>query len=170
MTNVFAIIKEVVFYLGVPTIVVALIYIGKKLQLLEMLSISVEKIKNNLNVVSTHLIKNDKNFSSSELQTYSPYNLTDAGKVFIKEIGFHNVFEKYKKDFFDFIESENVKLKYDVEVAAIKSIYALYEKDYMDFLKVLFYNNPKRNLENTAPTLGVYIRDNYLQKHPEITQ
>ena len=30
----------------------------------------------------------------------------------------------------------------DVEIAAIKSISSLYEKDYMQFLKVYFYNKP----------------------------
>jgi hypothetical protein len=40
----------------------------------------------------------------------------------------------------------------------------------MKFLKVYFYNNPTRNLENTAPTLGVYLRDRYLADHPEIKE
>jgi hypothetical protein len=40
----------------------------------------------------------------------------------------------------------------------------------MEFLKIFFYENPARNMENTAPTLGVYIRNKYLAKHPEITQ
>ena len=39
-----------------------------------------------------------------------------------------------------------------------------------NFLKVFFYNNPTRNLQNMAPTLGVYIRDRYLAEHPEISE
>jgi hypothetical protein len=73
-------------------------------------------------------------------------------------------------DFYNIISGEDVKVKYDVEMASIKSIYALYEKPYMQFLKVYFYNKPERSLENTAPTLGVYVRDSYLLEHPEITQ
>ncbi|HEU0080991.1 MAG TPA: hypothetical protein VFQ72_03125 [Candidatus Paceibacterota bacterium] len=40
----------------------------------------------------------------------------------------------------------------------------------MKFLKAYFYNNPARNLPNTAQTLGIYVRDLYLAEHPEITE
>ena len=38
------------------------------------------------------------------------------------------------------------------------------------FLKVFSITTPARNLQDTAPTLGVYVRDKYLSEHPEITQ
>lgn len=156
--------------IGIPAILTAFIYIGKKLQILNDLHVCVEKIKVNLSVISNYLTRNHTTFNSSELQTLSPFQLTEEGKKFIKDIGFDNVFEQHRNDFFTFIFAENVKLKYDVETAAIKSIAVLYEKPYMEFLKVYFYNHPSRNLENTAPTLGVYVRDMYLEAHPEITQ
>ena len=56
------------------------------------------------------------------------------------------------------------------ETAAIKSIYTLSDKEFMSLLKEYFYNNPNRSLANTAPTLGVYVRDKYLEEHPEIIQ
>lgn len=160
---------NVITTIGVVSIIGGLIYIGRKLQILDTLTITTEKIKTNLNAVANHMIKG-YHFDPSELATYSPVQLTDVGKEFIKTLGFDNVFEKNKKDFFSSINSENPKLKYDVELAAIKSISVLYEKEYMNFLKVFFYNHPARNIENTAPTLGVYIRDQYLAEHPEITQ
>jgi len=40
----------------------------------------------------------------------------------------------------------------------------------MAFLKKYFYNNPTRNLGNTAPTLGVYLRDRYLEQYTQIMQ
>jgi len=85
-------------------------------------------------------------------------------------LGFDNIFKEHKLDFFNYIDEEKPKLKYDVEFSAIKSISFLSDKPYMEFLKVFFYNNPNKNIENTAPTLGVYIRDKYLEEHPEITQ
>ena len=121
-------------------------------------------------MISDFLIRDNKNFNSSELQVLSPFTLTAEGNNFIKKIGFQNVFNENKEDFLRCIESEKPKLKYDVETAAIKSISMLYDKEYMNFLKVFFYNNPKRSMENTAPTLGVYVRDKYLSEHPEITQ
>jgi len=163
-------VNTAVIAIGIPTIVGALIYIGKKLYLLESLEKSTEKIKHNMKVVGDYLTRHHTKFNPSDLKAFSPLNLTEAGKKFISSIGFENVFEKNKSDFFQCIESENPKLKYDVEVAAIKSIYVLYDKPYMEFLKVLFYNDPNRNMENSASTFGVYVRDKYLADHPEITQ
>lgn len=160
---------DIITTIGVISIIGGLIYIGRKLQILDTLTVTTDKIKNNLSAVANHVIKNYE-FDPSELKIYSPVKLTDIGKEFIKTLGFDNVFERNKSDFFSFIDSENPKLKYDVELASIKSISVLYEKEYMSFLKVFFYNHPARNIENTAPTLGIYIRDQYLAEHPEITQ
>ena len=125
-------ISTIITTIGIPAIILALIYIGKKLQLLDSLNESTQKIKHNISVISNHLIRHDGRFDPKELQALSPLTLTDVGKKFIEETGFGNVFEKNKDDFFAFIDGENPKLKYDVELASIKSIYALYEKDYMD--------------------------------------
>ena len=100
----------------------------------------------------------------------SPLTLTTEGEGFIKEIGFDKVFREHKSDFFEYIGEDKPKLKYDVETAAIKSISLLYDKDYMKSLKIFFYNNPDKNIGNTSPTLGVYLRDMYLAEHPEITE
>ena len=161
---------NVIIAIGVATTVGGLIYIGRKLQILDDLKNVIDKVKGNLKVISDFLIRDNKNFNSSELQVLSPFTLTAEGENFIKKIGFQNVFGDNKEDFFHCIESEKPKLKYDVEAAAIKSISMLYDEEYMNFLKVFFYNNPKRSMENTAQTLGVYVRDKYLSEHPEITQ
>jgi hypothetical protein len=131
---------------------------------------TMEDMKGNLKVIGDFLTRNHKNFDPSELRALSPLGLTPSGRGFIKDLGFDSVLEKNKNDFFNYIDGEHPKLKYDVETAAIKSIYALGEKSYMEFLKIFFYANPARNMENTAPTLGVYIRDTYLAEHPEITR
>lgn len=131
---------------------------------------STEMFTHNIKVISDFLSKHHTKFNSTELRASSPLQLTKEGNKLIEDIGFDNIFEKNKANFFDVINGENPKLKYDVELSSIKSIYALKDNPYMDFLKVFFYNNPDRTLENTAPTLGIYIRDMYLMEHPEITQ
>lgn len=153
-----------------PVMVGSFIYIGRKLQVLDILVKDVDILKHNSKVVSDFLTKNFSDFIPSELKANSPYQLTEGGKKFISKIGFDTVFSENKKDFFDCIEVNSPKLKYDVESGAIQLVYFLSEKSYMDFLKVYFYNHPERNMQNTAPTLGVYIRDNYLAEHPEIIQ
>lgn len=148
-----------------------MIVLGRKLQTLDNIAATVEKIKSNLKVVSDCLVKSeDIEFNPSELQNYSPFALTQEGKDFITKLGFDNAFSTHTDDFFKFIDDQEPKLKYDVEIAAIKSIYALLDEGYMEFLKVYLYENPKRTIGNVAPTLGVYVRDRYLEKHPEIVK
>ena len=160
---------NIIVAIGVPAIVVALIYIGRKLQILDDLQKTINKMKLNLKVIGDFLTRNHSEFNPNELQGYSPLRLTEEGKRFIHNIGFTTIFNKHKGEFFDCIENEQPKFKYDVEAAAIKSIYTLSDKDFMAFLKEYFYNNPTRNLGNTAPTFGVYVRDKYLEEHPEFT-
>jgi len=161
---------NIITTIGVVSVIGGLVYIGRKLEALDGLTATTEKIKANVKVIGDFLTRNYKNFNVEELQAYSPIRLTEEGEKFVKDIGFDNVFHAHKEDFFGCIDSEYPKLKYDVESAAIKSIGFLYDREYMNFLKVFFYNNPDRNLENTAPTLGIYLRDKYLEQHPEITQ
>lgn len=123
-----------------------------------------------MKVISDYLTSANTDFDHTELQAYSPLNLTPKGEKLIKSLGFDKIFNEHQDDFCNLIHEERPKLKYDVEKAAIKSISTLYDKDYMNFLKVYFYNNPGRNLKNVAPTFGIYVRDKYLQKHPEITE
>ncbi len=161
---------QIISTIGIGAVLAAFIYIGKKLQVLDDLTKATHKIKLNVKVVSDFLTRNNSNFNSSELQSYSPLNLTQEGNALIEKIGFDDIFEAYKSDFFICIQNENPKLKYDVEIASIKSISMLYDKEYMNPLKVFFYNNPQRNIQDTAPTLGVYVRDKYLKEHLEFVE
>jgi hypothetical protein len=157
--------------IGIPVIIGTSIYIGRKLKTLDHLEITSRKIKHNLKVVSDFLIKSSSlHFDPTELKNYSPLQLSPEGEKLIEALGFGDIFEARREEFFQFIDEEHPRLKYDVELAAIKAIHIFSEKEYMSPLKVFFYNNPKRNLENTAPTLAVYVRDKYLEKHPEITE
>ena len=155
--------------IGFTVIMTTLISIGRKLQILDDMREDIRKLKHNTNAIANFLTKNSE-FDLKELQPFSPLQLTDIGKGLISSLGFDKVFADHKQEFFSLIDEEQPKLKYDVEIAAIKAIAALYDQDYMQFLKIYMYNNPTRNLENIAPTLGVYIRDAYLAEHGEIVE
>jgi hypothetical protein len=168
--NTLTLINAIITLVGIPTIVGVLIYVGRKLQMLDDLKATSDKIKWNVKVVSDFLSRDNSNFNTKELQAYSPLQLTEDGEKLIKEVKLDKAFEENTDDFLNCIESEQPKLKYDVEIAAIKSISMLYDNEYMNPVKVFLYNNPNRSIENVAPTLGVYIRDKYLEMHPEITE
>lgn len=171
------IINKVIVIFGLPSLLLLCIYIGRKLQILDSLGEAVQGIKkdldtvrHNLHVVTFFLTKDNKQFNSSELKASSPLRLTEAGNSLIRTLGFDNAFEANKDQFFKHIDRERPRLKYDVETLAIRSIVALSNEPFMDFLKIYFYNNPNRSLEDLSPTLGIYVRDKYLAEHPEITQ
>ena len=168
--NALSAINGIVVLFGIPSSIAGLIYIGRKLQILDQISLDVGILKHNSKVVTDYLTKYQTDFEPKELHAFSPLQLTNEGNGLISEIGFDDVFEEHRNEFFGFIDSEYPKLKYDVEASSIKSIYTLSDKPYMDFLKIFLYAHPERNMQNITPTLGVYIRDKYLERHPEITQ
>jgi hypothetical protein len=113
-------INAIIVSLGVPAIVGALIFIGKKLHTLEIVEEAIGKIKHNMKIMGDYLTRHHNKFNPTELKAFSPLQLTEQGTKLIKEIGFDNVFEKNKTDFFAFVDSEHPKLKNDVEVASTK--------------------------------------------------
>ena len=150
------------------TMIIGFVYIGRKLQILDDIKGTIDKMKHNVKIIADFLTKKEPDFDNSKLKNYSPLQLTDEGLEFVMSLGFDKVFKNHQKDFFDFISEETPQVKYDVELSAIKSINFLLDKSFMNFLKTYMYNHPEKRLERMAPTLGVYIRDHYLAEHPEI--
>ena len=130
-------IIEVIQLIGIPATCGGLIYIGIKLQVLDQLQTTTETIKFNLKAISDFLIQNF-GFDPKELRDYSPLGLTEVGNQLIQKIGFDKVFQANKEFFFNAIQGESPKFKYDVGIAAIRSVYFLAQKPYMDFLKIYF--------------------------------
>lgn len=164
------IIKQIIVYLGIPTIVASFVYIGKKLQILDDLKDTINKIKCNLKVVSDVMISSPYiEIDPEKLQSYSPMGLTEKGLDFLKEkLNFVEIFENHQKDFFAVLDEEKPKSKYDVETIATKSVIYLFDKDYFQPIKNYIYNNPQESLNTIVAIIGVYIRDKYLEAHQEI--
>ena len=132
---------------------------------------TLETIKHNVRAIANCLFKaKDIDFDPSLLRDYSPLNITEQGKQYLTNTGFVKVFKENKKDFFKLIDLEKPKMKYDVEFNAVKTIFSLIEKDYFKPVKIFFYNNPRKDFRAFAKMAGVYVRDDYLEEHPEITQ
>ncbi|MDQ1284350.1 MAG: hypothetical protein QG620_698 [Patescibacteria group bacterium] len=164
-------VSDIFTYIGIPAIIGGIIWIGRnliligrRLQILDDMKISIDKIKHNLKVVCDALVKADSiKFNHEKLKSYSPLNLTDKGVEFIKEIGFDKTFESNKKDFYGFIRSEDPKTPYDIELASIKAVLFLFDNEYFYPVKDYLYNNPEEKKSQVAGVLGVYIRDKYME-------
>jgi len=161
-------LNEISWLLGVLTTLGCFIYIGRKFQILDDLREDLRNVKHNIKSIADFLTAKESSFDASKLKHYSPLRLTEEGKAFIKLIGFDRIFTDNQKTFFAFINEESPKVKYDVELSSIKSIYFLMDRQFMDPLKRHMYEHPEERIDRIAPTLGIYIRDAYLAEHPEI--
>lgn len=159
---------KIIMGIGIPAIIGGCIYIGRKLQILDTLQDAINKVKYNIKVIADCLVKAPVQFDHEKLQTYSPIQLTDVGKKYLDDIGFVKIFEDNKKDFFDFIDAEKPTTKYDIEISATKSFLVLFERSYFRPIKEFLYTHPQDHLQAMSKIGGVYIRDSYLEKHPEI--
>ena len=160
-------IKDIFTVVGIPSIVVGLVYIGAKLQILNDLKGTIEKIKNNIKVITDTLIKSDLPFYGEKLQTYSPINLTEKGQTFLSDVGFIKLFEDNKNDFFNYIDSEKPKTDYDIENVALRSVFFLFDKDYFNPIKEHLYNNPKDTKNDFIRVAGIYVRNKYNDKQKD---
>jgi len=161
-------ISKIITAIGIPSIIVGCIYIGRKLQILDFLQEAVGKVKYNIKVIADCLVKAPVQFDHEKLKTYSPIQLTDVGKKYLDEVGFIEIFEDNQQDFFDFIDAEKPTTKYDIEVSATKSFLVLFDRSYFRPIKDFLYTHPQDNLQAMSKIGGVYIRDAYLEEHPEI--
>lgn len=164
-------LNKIIVFVGVPSILVAMIYIGRKFQTLDNLEKCTEIIKFNIKAVANSLAKADSiNFDHSMIRDYSPLQLTNDGLQMITEAGFIDVFSDNEESFFNGINLDNPKTKYDVELGAVKALLNLFETDIMKPVKIYLYNNPKTNYKQFLWMCAVYIRDEYLKNHEEITE
>ncbi len=149
--------------IGIPSIIAGLIYIGRKLQILDDMRDTMDKMKVNLKVVCNALIQLNL-LDGNKLQTYSPVKITSVGEDYLKKIGFDKIFSEHFQDFFDVINTEKPQTDYDIENAAIRSIYVLFDKPYFDLVKDYLYNNPKEDRKELMNVAGIYVRDRYMEK------
>jgi hypothetical protein len=127
-----------------------------------------DHIAHNVKVICDHLISKNEGFNHSLLDSHSPLFLKPEALKLLTDIGFITIFNEHASDFLSFIASESPKTKYDVEISCTKSILVLFDKDYFIPIKTYLYNNPSMEKVQFAQVLGIYIRDKYLERHPEI--
>lgn len=149
--------------IGTVTILSTLVYIGKKLQVLSDLQRTMSKVKNNLKVIADALITAKIDFDHSRIESYSPLRLTEEGAKYLRDIGFFKLFEEHGEDFFDCIEEDRPQTPYDVEKAAMRSIFFLFDQPYFYEIKDFLYQNPRESKKELMQVAGIYVRDQYLK-------
>ena len=168
MNELLKVLNAVIVIIGIPTIIGACIYVGRKLQVLDDLNDTISKVKHNIKVVCDTLVQSKVKFDPNYIKSFSPFELTEKGTERIKELGFDKILAENEEDFIDFINSEKPMSKYDVEVSSMKSIIALFDNEYFKPIKKYLYNNPEVDGRKVRTTLAIYVRDKYFEKYPKI--
>ncbi|OGH64188.1 MAG: hypothetical protein A2821_03810 [Candidatus Magasanikbacteria bacterium RIFCSPHIGHO2_01_FULL_41_23] len=161
-------IERFINIVGIPSLLLGFLYIGKRLQLLDDINNTVKSLKHNIKVICDHLISKFDGFDHTLLVNYSPLKLKPEAVKLLEIIGFIEMFKQHKQDFFDLINNEQPKTKFDVELQSIKAVLILFEKDYFTEVKNYLYNNPNVEYKKFAQVLGIYVRDKYFNEHKMI--
>lgn len=157
-------INSAIVIFGVPTSIGALIYIGRKLQILDDLQKTSEKIKSNVKVIGDALIQSSlTQFDGGKLQAYSPVQITEAGDRYLKDTGFIQIFSENEDEFIKCVLDENPKTDYDIEIASVRSVFLMFDKPYFNRIKNYLYNHPKESKTEFSKVAGIYIRNRYLE-------
>lgn len=105
-------LQNIIVSIGIPTIVLALIYIGRKLQILDTLDVDVKSIRDRFIVVEERV----KTLWKDEVApANSPRQLNERGENILKGSGIKEIVESMKNEFLVILKEKNLKNPYDAE-------------------------------------------------------
>ncbi|MFA6160279.1 MAG: hypothetical protein WC678_04320 [Parcubacteria group bacterium] len=116
----------------------------------------------------SNAIKNPEIFS-----TNSPLNLTEKGINFIKRLSWDKILEdeKERKILFDTLDKLHLKNKLDVErycTVILTEFYGSRKENPFTKVKEFLYNDATIDRQDAISACAIYLRDKYLESHPEI--
>jgi hypothetical protein len=153
--------------------VAAFIYIGRQFQKLDALTATMEAVKYNVNLCTFAPIKMNK-LEGDKVQAFSPTRLTREGDEYLELIGVKSILgdKTAEADLFSRIQQHKPCSRYDVEVLAINTMFDALTNPtrIMHAAKVYLYNHPYDRIQEVAYLAGLYLRDRYLEAHPEIAE
>lgn len=159
-------IFEIITSIGIPSILLGFIYIGRKLQILDNLQKDVEKIWNEISKHKNGLSKHGEDIEG--LKGYIGYGISksptipsEKGKKFLEEAGFYKIYPELKERIFKLMDSFRPRTLYDYEKGAEESLKQLQEDPLIDDLKNYAVNHPDESLELIFKVASWVIRDDY---------
>ena len=194
------VINSIVVMIGLPAIIGACVYVGRKLQTIEVLQEDMNEVrkdtagikkdlssmhkelgggdsksiifrmKHNIRAITEYLTGADPGFDAQYLKTMSPFQLSKEGEELLEKSGFKQIVKENEDDFLNFVGMDKPKTKYDVQQTAYKGVYLLFDEDYFVPVKTFLYNNPKVGKNAFLSAAAIYVRNAYLKAHPEIKE
>lgn len=150
-------IQNVITLIGIPTIVVALIYIGRKLQVLDTVEKTMEKMYERFIKVEERV---NTLWKDEVAPAHSPRQLNDIGKKILNESGIKEIIIEKKADLLAKVKEINPTNAYDAEQATLNVVSDL-PKHCPDVIPQLKDGAFKvgQGMETVLLVGGFYLRD-----------
>lgn len=142
------------------------------------ISTKLDTIDRNLRTLTAFLSGKHTDMQSGFVQSQSPTQLTDAGFDVLEKTGSKKYVEEHVEELIQEMEKQDFKSSLDVQEYAISIVIGLFNTDaFIHIRNYLFQNPVYRTSTGTELTLstaniyqivGIFIRDKYFEKHPEL--
>jgi hypothetical protein len=157
-------IQNIITIIGIPTIIAALIYIGRKLQVLDTVEKRVETFEKTLEKMFERFIKVEERVNTlwkdEVAPAHSPRQLNDTGKKILNESGIKEIIIEKKTDLLAKIKAINPTNAYDAEQTTLNVVSDL-PKHCPDIIPRLKDGAFKvgQGMETVLLVGGFYLRD-----------
>ena len=140
--------------------------------------IALNKQGESINDISVWVMKRDKSMIPLFMSKKSPYYLNPTGLALLEDCGGKKCIDENVDYFISKLESTNPDTPYDVEERAMKIVMSSKGLPFFNPIKHYLYFKPdvvelggntvEISIFAVASVMGIYLRDIYLEKHPEI--
>ncbi len=157
-------IQGIITLIGIPTIVAALIYIGRKLQVLDTLEKTVETLGKTVDKMYERFIKVEERVNTLRKDEIaparSPRQLNDIGIKILNESGIKDIIIEKKKELLAKVKEINPTNAYDAEQATLNVVADL-PKHFPDVVPQLKDGAFRvgQGIETVLLVGGFYLRD-----------
>jgi hypothetical protein len=135
-------------------------------------------IQKDLRTLLMYLKSKDSAFDTTLFQSHSPIQLTPFGSDLLEKSGGKSYVDQNLNSLLSEIESRNFRAALDVETHTPIMLITHSSDDSFIGIKNFLYNNPvfknsagaeiQLDLSKITQVMGIYLRDKYFEKHPEL--
>lgn len=134
-------------------------------------------LSKNINTLVTFLTVKHTDLQSGLFQSFSPIQLTVDGIAVLNKSGGQNYVENHLTTLIQEMEKQDFKSALDVQNFATSLIIKEFDSDDFIHVRNYIFQNPvyrikEKEIPINSPTMnqliGIYLRDKYFDKHPEL--
>lgn len=150
-------LSNIILTIGIPTIVIALIFIGRKLQILDGVEKKLESIYERFIKIEERV---DNLWKDKIAPAHSPRQLNEYGKKILTESGIKEIIEEKKDTLLPLVRERGVQNAYDAEQSVLSTVEKLPEHcpDVVDRLKTGAFKTGA-SLDTVLLVGGLHLRN-----------